>query len=64
MKKIKRCDAAETSGEDPVDCSLPAGHDGAHRSAEWSRYDAKGQKMKRGKQWLVWTGRTIGESEF
>jgi hypothetical protein len=28
MKKPKRCDAAETSGEDPVDCSLKAGHPG------------------------------------
>ena len=63
MKK-KRCDAAETSGEDPVDCSLKSGHPGPHRSEKWARFDAKGKEMKGGKQWLMWSGRTIGESEF
>lgn len=35
-----------------------------HKSSTWSRYDGKGEKMKRGKQWLTWTGRTVGENEF
>jgi len=64
VKKPKRCEAVETSGEDLTSCSLKLGHHGPHRSSTWSRYDAAGQKMKRGRQWLVWTGRTIGENEF
>lgn len=61
---MKKCDAVETSGEDPTNCALKAGHRGLHMSKKCRRYDASGTPMKRGRMWLVWNGRTIKENEF